>query len=305
VLDSGDVALVGDVLGQVIQELVPVSTLMGVAGVVDVPMTRTSTKVVQPTLTPGSVTGGFVEEGKPVPVAQGAITNVEMPPLKKVATILVLSDELFARSGGARTVQNLMVNALASAADSVFLSASATSDAAPAGVFATGVGTTITGATAGTDAEDSQADVLAALNAQAAGNLNPRLSTWSMAPAVFNAMLSMRIAGGLVFPDLAGGMLGGLPVIVSTSAPADTLSLLHGPSIMRAVDMDPMVSLSTDATVHMDTAPAEDLGGVGNPTPVRSFWQTSSTGVLCAIWTQWATVSTAAAIRITPLSWVA
>jgi hypothetical protein len=90
--------------------------------------------------------------------------------------------------------------------------------------------------------------------------------------------------GASAFPEMASGTLVGIPVVTSTTVPADLIFLIDCAEIVFAYD-GPRFSASDQATLHM-ASPAAPLSAVGENTdpntvaaPVRSLWQTDSQAI--------------------------
>ena len=88
-----------------------------------------------PTLTPGFSQGQIRRGRKGDPVSSGALTNVRVDSLKEIPVIIVTTNELSTRVGGADALPELMIGSLSTAADKVFLSANAATMKRPVAFF--------------------------------------------------------------------------------------------------------------------------------------------------------------------------
>jgi hypothetical protein len=98
-----------------------------------------------------------------------------------------------------------------------------------------------------------------------------RLAVFRDAPSV-----AAGIAGTQAVPStsVTGGTLQGVPVIVSASAPAGTLTLIDAAAVLLADDGEIDISVSSEANVMLDSAP------VPGTTAYMSLWQHNLVGIL-------------------------
>src|SRR5262245_56795584 len=160
-----------------------------------------------------SVTSGasasWIAENQAKPLGRLTVSTVGLEP-KKVAALIVVSDELLRDTGGESVIQSDLRRSVSDALDAAFLSSSAATDAQPAGIFA-GVAV-ISG---GVDIQGSIGALVAAFN----GDL--RRSAFVARPDVFASISQFYPRVGLT-----SGFLMNVPAIASAFAPADRLILV-------------------------------------------------------------------------------
>jgi HK97 family phage major capsid protein len=242
----------------------------------------------------GSMTSGvtakFVAENAPAPVAALAAETIALG-LTKMAIIVPITQELAENSSPAATATVIADcgAGIASGMDAAFLD--------PDGVAVVGLApASIThGATiiqsSGPTAANILADAKLAMKALDAGRFPLRECTWIMDQSVFIHLSTLvTTTGEPAFDDLSDGgtWVGGLPVLVSgakfgaVSAPAGLIALMHGPSVAVADSNTALVSVSLDAAIVMDTAPA------AGPIALTSLWQNDLVGVRTTRFINWA-----------------
>ena len=261
--------------------------------------------------------GAYVAEGAAIPVKQGAFGSLTMTP-SKMGVITVATRELFARSNPSveTILRNMMLNDTAVVQDRRFLSSLAAGSGAPAGLFHTDNAVAAIAASNTANAgDDAVADMEALLGAVFTANVPVGQLVWLMHSTKKLRLSNMRTAvGEFIFRDeLAAGTLGGYPVIDSTvfdfglnnggASNIKTVALVDTSMLMKGFGIAPTVKLSEEATLHMSDTPAGDLGGAGDPTPVRSMYQTDSIALRLMWENTWRTRLTAAVQHIDNVNW--
>ncbi len=238
------------------------------------------------------IPGGWVKEGMPIPVGQGAFDSMTLQPYK-LGIITVATQEVLMRSTPSleQILRDSMLRDTSIVLDRRLLSNHpGVAGESPAGLFHTSKAPPpITGSATGTAVDDMLADVAALVNAHALANSPLQTPVWVMHPTVHAKLMASRNAVGTFYfrDELSTGKLGGYAVVVTaamdvsgngggTSA-IDDLALIDGSQVIKGVGMSPQISMSDSASVHMESAPAVDIGGA--TTPVRSLWQTQSVGL--------------------------
>jgi len=252
-----------------------------------------------PRQTVGS-TGGWVAEGDAIKVDRLTLDSVTLTP-KKNGNIMAISRELAARStpSALALVRDDLLKGIATSIDTKFVSA----DAEVAGTSPAGLQTfdgTPTAST-GTDLNAITADLKAAIGAMLAVNMPMAAPIWLINPLRLNSLKFIRDGlGTYAFKDEIGaGNLAGYPYLESTSIPDDIVMLVDGSQIITASELAPEISISEDATVMMDDAPASPITA-GSAT---SLWQTDSIGVRSTTRLDWGARYAECVQTITGVAW--
>ena len=225
----------------------------------------------------GAATGYWVGESKAIPVSTADFSDVELTPLK-VGALAVCSKELIRDSSPSAEmwIRDVIANASGQRVDQTFLSATAASSGvSPAGLLN---GLTPVNAS-GTDAAAVRADLMSLytgfLTAKNASGLY-QVMTPSMAKAL---SLLVNALGQTEFPGLNanGGTLLGDPVVTGDNVTAGHWILLKPSDIWKIGDTGLDISMSDQATIEMNDAPA---GASDTPTAMAShtvsMYQTES-----------------------------
>lgn len=228
----------------------------------------------------GQGTGYWVAQSKGIPVTALDFFNVNLSPLK-VAALAVASNELLEDSSPAAEslIRDALVNASSQRIDTtLFSTAAASAGASPAGLLN---GLTPIAAT-GLDA-DSVRDGIRALYAPFLTAKNASDLVLVMNPARAKAIgLMVNALGQTEFPGLGaqGGVLLGDRVVTGDNVNEAHVILLKPSDIYRIGDTGVQVSISRDATIEQDNAPA---GASDTPVdmaaPRVSMFQTESTAI--------------------------
>lgn len=317
--DSTTAGWAGELVAQKVQDFIdllrPRSVFSRVPSENDVSFADTNSIKI-PKATTGTP-GAYVAEGAAIPVKAGAFGNITMTP-SKMGVITVATRELFTRSNpSAETIlRNMMLNDTAIVQDRRFLSSLAAGSGAPSGLFHTDNAVAAIAASNLSNAgDDAVADIEALMGAMMTANVPLGQLVWLMHSSKRLRLASMRTAvGEFIFRDeLAAGMLGGYPIIDSTvfdfgvnngsSTNIKTIALVDTSMLMKGFGLAPTVKLSEDATLHMSDAAVADLGGSGDPTPVRSMYQTDSIALRLMWENTWRTRLTAAVQHIDNINW--
>lgn len=231
-----------------------------------------------PSRTAGGAAGGFVAEGQPIRVGRITTAPTTMT-AKKLGVIVAFSRELAKRSTPAieALVRQSILEDTAATLDPLFLDAVAGDSARPAGLL-NGVAAVGTGYGGG-DYEAVIADINALMAPFDAANASSNI-TLIMHPAQARKLSAMPGPDGTF--GWADRLLSEFTIVKSTSATAGRLIALRNSDLATAEGDSPEFDISEQATVHMeDTTPLEIVSSTG-PTaadPVRSFFQTATTGV--------------------------
>jgi len=235
--------------------------------------------------------GAFVGEGKAIPVAQGAFDSITIQPYK-LGVITVATNEVLARSTPAleTILRDSMLRDTATVLDRKFISnAAAVAGIAPAGLFhASKSAAPLTPSATGTAVDDCLNDLTALMNAHFNANSPLTAGYWLMHPSTLVKIMNLRNAVGAFYfrDEINAGKLLTYPYITSTvvdisgngggASAKNDIALIDTSMLVKGQGMAPNISMSDSASVHMESAPVEDVS-VG--TPVRSLWQTQSVGL--------------------------
>ena len=233
------------------------------------------------------VSGGWVAEADGIVVNKLAFDQVTLTP-KKNGTIVPVTNELIARSDPSALglVRDDLLKGIATSIDTKFCSDDAVSaGVSPAGLLtydssvATSAGDTLDNIT--TDLKNS----IAALNAL---NMPMQQPVWIMHPTRVNSLRFIRDGlGTYAFRDeINSGMLVGYPIMESTVVTVTEIMLVDASQVIIATDLVPEISISSDASLHMeDTTVLEDIGGAASV--VQSMFQIDSTAVKAVTRLDW------------------
>ncbi|WP_180863001.1 phage major capsid protein [Cupriavidus pauculus] len=254
-----------------------------------------------------NLAAGWRKEGAPIRVGAIKVKGTKLTPYAP-AVIGTFTQELARRSTPRieQIIREAIVSDSAAMFDAKFLSAdAAVPDVSPAGILDGLPAANSIPSTGATPAEIA-ADLKHMAGLLLKSGLDASGFAWCMSP--YNSMaLSMLLTatGALQFPEMASGRLIGLPFVVSANVPDDSLFLIDGGSIARALPA-PEFSVSVEASIHEeDTTPLpiiDDAGMVAPPT--RSLFQTYSAalrGVYDGL--SWGALRPGAVAHLTGVAW--
>jgi len=233
----------------------------------------------------GGVTGQWIGENKAIPLGALSFDDITLTP-KKNAVIVASTNELLRRSdpSAMMLIRDDLIEGIANAIDTAFVDATAASATRPAGIQTFDSSPT---ASAGATLDLITADLKAMISQQDALNLPVDGRVWMMSPA--NRLTLQLIRDGLgtyAFRDeINSGVLLGYPLLVSNVMTDAIVMLANSSNIIIATELAPEISISQDASLHMETAPADDIGGA--TTPVQSMFQTDSTAIRALTTLDW------------------
>jgi HK97 family phage major capsid protein len=227
----------------------------------------------------GAATGFWVGESKSIPASAASFSTVNLSPLK-VGAITVSSNELIRDSSPSAEMllRDSLVNAAAQRIDSTFISnAAASSGVSPAGLL-----NSVTAL--GSNGQDGTA-VREDLKELYAPFISAKIPTDGLY-LVMHPNLALGIGlmtnalGQDEFPGVTpnGGTLRGLPVVTGHNVGATWIVMVKPSEIWRIGNDTVEISLSREATIEQDTAPA---GASDTPTAasatLMSMFGTEST----------------------------
>ena len=232
---------------------------------------------------------GWVGQGASKPVGKGGYDFVTMP-FSKAALIVVITEELarFSNPAAEGLMRDGLVRAVSEFLDLQFIgAAAAVANVSPAGILNAlppGQSFPSSGDTAVHMSWDIQ-HAMSLLN----GGLGAR------APALLmhtNTAASFGFAtnafGAPVFPNGLGA-----PIVASSNVPADQIILIDQDLILHAEDGGVEVDISREASLQLDTAPANP------PTPLVSLWQQNLIGLRAEKFEHWLRARDTAVVQIT------
>lgn len=234
--------------------------------------------------------GSWTGEGIPVPLGALDFDAASLPPLK-VNALAVITAEL-ARSSAPSAegaISRDVLAACAAAADATFIDPenAGTASVKPASV--TSAGTSIT--SSGSSIAQIDSDLRDAVNVLDGADVDLGTAAWIMRGRTAAFLSTLRgTGGGLAYPGMGirGGELLGLPALVSNGVPYDSnsptetsISLVCASEVWLADDGAAQIELSQQASLQMDSAPAEGAQAM------VSLWQAGLSAVKVTRFVNW------------------
>ena len=248
---------------------------------------------------------GWVGEGKAKPLTKFDFNAVQLG-FTKVAGISVLTDELirFSNPAAEALVRDGLRDAIVERLDKDFIDPA---KAAVAGVSPASItnGVVAITATAGNTADAARADLQKLFGAFIAAGQAPTQGVFIMSSvAALNLSLLQNPLGQSEFAQMTmnGGVLGGLPVIVSDYVPAGTVILANASEIYLADDGVVTIDVSREASLEMSDAPAHSSDPATGASLVSMF-QTNSVAIRAERFINWAKRRTAAVAYVAGADW--
>jgi HK97 family phage major capsid protein len=230
----------------------------------------------------GGASASWVGEGQPAPLSSAAFQAAELDARKVVAIVLTSNEVLRLASPGAeQLLRDDLARASAEAMDVALL------DPDNAGGPETVPSVTHDAPSfesSGVTVAAFDADLAKLVSALTTAGSDLAFAAWVMQPAVALRLAQLRNAqGGLAYPGVTalGGILLGLPVITSASAPEGTITLIDGAGLLVADDDLAEFTLANHSTVAIEP---ED--GEGDP-QLFSLWQTNCSALRIARYVSW------------------
>ncbi|UGX93379.1 hypothetical protein G6321_00048590 [Bradyrhizobium barranii subsp. barranii] len=229
----------------------------------------------------------FVEEGFAIPTASGVFEGQLIGPVKKLAMLAPLSNELENLSAPAASVviSRLLKQAVGNGGAKVLLSADPPTAASPGGIL-NGVAPLVAGASASDDIKAMLADI-------AANGISTRSVVLIVASDLFGAFET------LPWPNFKR------TVIEAPTLPPGTAIALAVAGFVVSGDGIPEVDSSRQATLHL-ADPASDIGTTSAPSvvaaPAVSMFQIDSFALRCISRVTWS-VSAGAVAWINGATW--
>lgn len=294
----------GKVFGDFIEFLRP-QTIIGRFGEGNIPSLRS----VPADITIGAQTTGgegyWVGEGKAKPLTkfEGEISKLT---LLKVANIAVVTEELLRKAtlAAERFLRDQLAVALASRLDTDFVNPA---KAAVAGVSPASIthGIAPLAPTAGNTADAARADIQRLLGSFIAAGQAPKQGVLLMSTvAALNLSMMLNPLGQAEFAGLTmnGGVLGGLPVLVSDYIAPGTAVLVNASDIYITEEGGVQVDMSREASLEMSDAPSHN-SVTPTGTQLVSLWQTNSVGFRAERFINWARRRATSVAYVTDAAW--
>jgi HK97 family phage major capsid protein/HK97 family phage prohead protease len=214
----------------------------------------------------------------------------------KAAGIVVITQELarFSSPAAEGIIRDSMVQSLVRFFDTEFVSTNAAvSNVSPAGILNGISAVTPTGTTS----TQFRIDMANMLDNFTANNVDPSTIVILMsASQALRLSLMVTTFGTPLFPGITnnGGTILGFPVVVSENVGTKIIAL-SARDILIASDPGVNVSVSDQASVEMDTVPAQgDLSPITDLSTLKSLWQNNLIGIRVEQFLTWTRGRTAA-----------
>lgn len=228
-------------------------------------------------------TVNWVGEGAAKPVSALAFGEATLT-WAKASGIVIITEELarFSRPGAEDLITTDLRDAIQLFLDQQFLdpTVAAVANVNPASITN---GVTPIGLNAAASVATWTTAITAAFTAMSAAGITP--THWITTPTLALSLGTLRTSQDIfAFPGVTGtgGVLMGLPVIVSSASPAGQLILISAPEIFLADDGGVDIDISREASVMMDSAP------VAGTTAYTSLWQHNLVGIRAERFINWA-----------------
>lgn len=234
-----------------------------------------------PVQTQGSLVN-WVGEGKPKPVGELKFAMIQLD-VNKVAGIVVLSEELVRLStpSAEAIVRQDLVAQIAQFLDVEFIDPA---NAAVAGVSPASILNGVTGITSsGTSAADAKADLAALQAAFTTANVGSGGSAYVTTEIILQQLSALQNPlGQPEFPSLqTGDTVNRASIVASQAVPAGILAQILPNDILLADDGGVTIDASREATLAMDSAPADAAPAT------FSLWQNNCVGIRAERWITW------------------
>lgn len=235
-------------------------------------------------------TYSWVGQSVPKPVTNLQVAAVSLA-IAKAAGIIVISEELARNStpDAQQVVTDEMIAGMQQYLDTQFVdpAVAAVANVSPASITNGVTGT----AASGTTEADARADLRLLISNFAASNLDLGGLVILMGETLaFKLGTMVNAVGAPAFPGLGinGGSILGIPVVTSNVTPLQTrMVAVHAPSVMLADQGGTEISISREATIIMDSAPAAVTQTAGQPPIHTSLWQNNLVGIRSERWINW------------------
>jgi hypothetical protein len=214
----------------------------------------------------------FIEEAMPIPVGDGSFAGMPLGPVRKVALICALSNELERASGDVASIiiSHCLEIAIGNGLAKVLFSADPASVIAPAGL--------LNGATTIAGSADMAQDLGALVGSIAAAGIDTESVVFV---AAAEQAMAIKLGAGPLFNYR----------VISTNLAPGTIIAIATVGLAVAGNGVPVIDVAKHGTLHM-SAPASPISAPGVPAtiaaPVRSLLQTDAFALRCVARITWA-----------------
>jgi hypothetical protein len=224
-----------------------------------------------PTILGDSTWGAFVAEGAPIPIAQSAVAPLVSLTPHKLNVVVVLTTEMLRSSNAETLIFDALVRSAGLTLDAALFDASPASAARPAGLRYNIAAITASAA------PDPTAALLADVEA-----LHAEVSAVNTPNPTYVASHTRALMAELISPH----SLDPLKVLGTQPLKGSKILMVISPRVVASVSSDgfPEILVMREAALHMETAPAQDVGGAS---PLRSMFQTDCVALLVRIPVTW------------------
>jgi HK97 family phage major capsid protein/HK97 family phage prohead protease len=253
---------------------------------------------------PAQTAGGtysWVGQGSAKPVTNMQFSTVTLG-TAKAAGIIVLTQELIRSSAPSaqEAVRDEMIAGMRTYLDTQFVDSTvaAVANVSPASITNGVAGT----AASGTTEAAARADLRALINTYNTANYTLDGLVLIMSESVaFTLGTMVNAVGAPAFPGISvnGGNILGIPVVTSNVVGAQIIAA-HAPSILVADDGQTEIDVSTEASIQMDSAPANPTDAT---TVLVSMFQRNLVALRAERWINWAKARSSAVQRITTVAY--
>lgn len=255
-------------------------------------------------------TGYWVGEAAAKPVTSWGYTTEEHR-WYKVANIAVMTEDImrFSNPSIEILVRDELANALQERLDTDFISPSITLQAGVRPASVTQGANTF--ASSAVTASEIAADVAALLAYMTAANIdmNSLVLVMRQAQAIQLSLMKTTL-GVFEFPTMSanGGTLFGIPVLVSNYVPSGIVVLMNANDVYLSDDGGVNVAMSNQASLEMETAPANTPNNGASPPAISaqalvSMFQTNSVAIRVERFINWSRRRDAAVAYTTSTGW--
>jgi hypothetical protein len=234
----------------------------------------------------------YCGEAQPIPVQQ--FQTATPPPLtpKKLASIVVLTEELLEASNAEAMVRDVLLRSVGLAVDRYLFSNAAATVNQPSGLL-NGVASTPPSGLQGIEGMVVDMSKLAGAVANVGGRIG-----FIMSPS---RAVNIHLRSGYPLSEYRQ-----VDVLASAAIPDNEIVCVAANGFVSAMDALPEIRASRDATIHMETQPAP-IASPGSPAivaaPTRGLFQTRSIGLQLRFPLDWALRSPTAVAWMTGVSW--
>lgn len=248
-----------------------------------------------PRFAQGSPTVGWIGEGGAIPATSGLTDGVTLS-VQKVGSLLPVTNELLSRTQFASLLEDAILKSVGQAVDARFFS-NTTLVNSPAGIFSLGNGTSVAGS-----AVTTAAGVVADLTALIASAVTAGVPL-AQASFVFNPLTLAKLQGSLaggVMPFANATQFANIPFETSVGMPVGRVGLVAWDALIALTQGLPRISLSANATLHMETVPVSDISVA---TPTTSVFQRDMQALRVLMPAGFASTNAAAALYVDAVAW--